>query len=225
MKVILFGASGMVGQGALRECLQAPDVEKVLSVSRRPLGGPGHPKLEELVHEDLSDLTAVEGRLSGYDACFFCVGVTSAGLSEEAYRKVTVGLTLAAARPLARLNPRMTFVFVSGMGADSTGTSRTMWARVKGEAENAVLALPFRAAYVFRPAFIRPLHGIQSRTRAYRVLYPVLAPFVPLLERVAPGVMTTTEAVGRAMLEAVRHGAPKRVLENADVHALGTRAG
>jgi uncharacterized protein YbjT (DUF2867 family) len=223
VKVIIFGATGMVGQGVLLECLRDPGVEPVLVIVRRPTGRT-HAKLTELVHGDFADFSAVESQLAGYDACFFCLGVTSAGMSEADYTRVTVDYTLAAARPLARLNPNMTFVFVSGAGTDSSGTSRTMWARVKGRAENEVFALPFRRAYAFRPAFIQPLDGITSRTTLYRVFYKLLAPVVPLLRRIAPKYVTTTAEVGRAMLRVAREGWGKKVLENADIVAAG-RAG
>ncbi len=220
MKVILFGGTGMVGQGVLLECLRDPGVERVLVVGRRP-SGQTHPKVTDLVHSDFTDFSSVESQLAGYDACFFCLGVTSAGMSEADYARVTVDYTLAAARPLARLNPDMTFIFVSGAGTDSTGTSRTMWARVKGRAENEVRAL-FRNAYAFRPAFIQPLDGITSRTTLYRVFYKVLAPLVPLVRKLAPKYVTTTAEVGRAMLVVARKGWPKPVLENADIVAAAT---
>ncbi|GAC1606372.1 MAG: epimerase [Myxococcales bacterium] len=220
MKVVLFGATGMVGQGALRECLLDPDVEGVLAVGRSATGR-SHPKLRELVRADLLDLSPVEDALTGYDACFFCLGVSSAGMSEAAYAKVTYDLALSVAQTLVRRNPGMTFLFVSGAGTDVTGQSRTMWARVKGRTENAIRRLPFKAAVIFRPAFIRPLHGITSRTRVYRVLYSVLRPLAPLLDALAPRYVTTTEQVGRAMLRVAKQGAPKPVLESADIRALG----
>ncbi|HTL97439.1 MAG TPA: NAD-dependent epimerase/dehydratase family protein [Holophagaceae bacterium] len=218
MKVILFGATGMVGQGALRECLLDDAVEAVLTVGRTPTGQQ-HAKLRELAHADLHDFTAIESELSGYDACFFCLGVTSAGLTEAEYRRVTVDIAVAAGRTLARLNPGMTFVFISGAGADSTGTSRTMWARVKGEAENAILALPFKAAYALRPAFIQPMHGIRSKTRSYRVLYAIFWPLMPLVKLLFPGSVTTTERLGKAMLKIAQHGSPLRILESRDINA------
>jgi uncharacterized protein YbjT (DUF2867 family) len=220
MKVILFGATGMVGQGVLRECLLDSGVERVLAVGRRS-SGRTHPKLAELSHSNFLDFSSVAPELTGYDAAFFCLGVSSAGMSEADYRRVTYDFALAAARTLAERNPGMTFVFVSGAGTDSTGRGRSMWARVKGETENALLALPFRAAYMFRPAFIQPQDGITSRTKAYRVFYAVLGPLFPALRALFPGFVTTTREVGRAMLEVAKHGAPKRVLENADIDALG----
>jgi uncharacterized protein YbjT (DUF2867 family) len=219
MQVLLFGATGMVGQGVLRECLLDPQVTGVLAVGRSASGGQ-HPKLRELVQPDLFDLRTIETQLSGFDACFFCLGVSSVGMAEESYRRITYDLTLAVARTLARLNPRMTFVYVSGMGTDSTERGRTMWARVKGATENALLRLPFRAACMFRPAMIVPLHGIRSKTRLYRALYAAAAPLLPWLYRRFPKYVTTTEQVGRAMLEVARRGAPKPVLENADIDGM-----
>ncbi|HEV8247381.1 MAG TPA: NAD-dependent epimerase/dehydratase family protein [Polyangiaceae bacterium] len=218
MKVIIFGATGMVGQGVLRECLLDSGVESVLTVGRRATGQK-HEKLRELVHADLTDYSAIAGELTGYDACFFCVGVSSAGMSEADYRRVTYDTAVAAARTLVESSPGMTFIFVSGTGTDSTGKSRTMWARVKGDAENAILALPFKGKYAFRPAFIRPMHGIKSRTFAYRAAYAIVTPLFPLLKLLFPAQVTTTERVGRAMLNVARFGAAKPVLENADIDA------
>jgi uncharacterized protein YbjT (DUF2867 family) len=221
MKVVLFGATGMVGHGVLRECLLDDDVEAVLAVVRSPTGQQ-HRKLQEIVHADFSDFSAIADRLSGSDACFFCLGVSSAGMGEADYRRITFDITLAAAKTLVDRNPAMTFVYVSGAGTDSTEHGRTMWARVMGMTENALLALPFRAAYMFRPAFIQPGPGILSKTRSYRILYAVFGPLFPLLRALFPQFVTTTEEVGRAMLEVAKHGAPKRVIENADIIALGT---
>jgi uncharacterized protein YbjT (DUF2867 family) len=219
MNVLLFGATGMVGQGVLRECLLDPGVERVLAVGRRKTGLE-HEKLREIVRADLFDLSAVEGELAGHDACFFCLGVSSAGMSEPEYTRVTFDLTMAVARVLARLNPGMTFIYVSGAGTDAGERGRTMWARVKGRTENALLGLPFRAATMFRPGFIQPMHGIRSRTRLYRALYAVAGPLYPLWKTLFPGFVTTTEKVGRAMLRAARDGAPRAVLENRDINAL-----
>lgn len=220
MKVILFGATGMVGQGVLRECLLDPAVERVLTIGRSA-SGEHHDKLGELVRSDLFDLFGLAPEVTGYDACFFCLGVSSAGMSEAAYTRVTYDLTMALAGVLARTNPAMTFIYVSGAGTDSSERGRTMWARVKGRTENALLRLPFRAAYMFRPAFIQPLHGIVSRTRIYRVLYAVLGPFYPVWRRLFPGWVTTTEKVGRAMLAVAQRGAPKAVLESRDINQMG----
>src|SRR5215203_2815067 len=200
MDVILFGATGMVGQGVLRECLLDPDVRRVVSVGRTPTGQQ-HPKLEDVVHSDLLDLSPIESKLTDLDACFFCLGITSSGMSEEAYTRVTYDITIAAATPLARLNPDMTFIFVSGAGTDSTERGRLMWARVKGKAENALLRMPFKAAYMFRPGVIQPLHGIRSKTKLYQALYTITRPLLPLLKRLFPRAITTTEQIGRAMLK------------------------
>lgn len=219
MRILLFGATGMVGQGVLRECLLDPRVTEVLTVGRS-LSGQAHPKLREILHQDLFDFSTIESELSGLNACFFCLGVSSTGLTEEAYRRVTHDLTLAAARTLSRLNPNMTFIYVSGAGTDSTERGRIMWARVKGQTENALLRLPFKAVYLFRPGLIQPLHGITSSARLYRILYRVLGPFLPLLKAVWPDSLTTTEQLGKAMLHAVLRGAPKSVLETVDINRL-----
>ena len=219
MRVLIFGASGMVGQGVLRECLLDPDVKHVTSLGRSA-SGVGNPKLCDLLHKDLWNYAAIEKELTGFDACFFCLGVTSAGMSEPDYGRVTYGITAAAAETLARLNPQMTFVFVSGAGSDSSEKGRVMWARIKGKAENAVLRQPFKAAYVFRPGVIQPLHGIRSRTAVYRILYSLTKPLLPLLRWLFPGQILSTEQIGRAMLKVARSGAPKRILEAKDIDAL-----
>src|ERR1700724_3474901 len=219
MRVVLFGATGMVGYGVLRECLQDPDIQLVETVGRTATGGK-HPKLREIVHKDLSDVAPIESELSGFDACFFCLGVTAAGLDEADYLRVTYGIALAVAEALARLNPGMTFIYVSGAGTDSSERGRAMWARVKGRTENALVALPFKAAFMFRPAVIQPLHGVRSKTAAYRVFYAVLGPLMPLLRRAFPQYVTTTEQIGHAMLRVARQGAPNRVLETSDINAL-----
>jgi uncharacterized protein YbjT (DUF2867 family) len=216
MKAILFGATGMVGLGVLRECLLDPDVESVLTVGRAPTSQK-HEKLRELVHANLLDFSAIEGELSGHDACFFCLGVTSAGTSEQEYERITYGIPVAAAQTLVKLNPGMTFVYVSGAGADSSEKGRTMWARIKGKAENALLAMPFKATYVFRPAFIQPLHGIRSRTKLYNAMYAILGPLYPVVKAIAPGYATTTEQLGRAMIAVARKGFARRILESQDI--------
>jgi len=210
--VVLFGATGMVGQGVLRECLLDADVPRVLSIGRT-VTGLQHPKLREIVRTDLYDYSDLESDLTGYDACFFCLGTSAAGKSEAEYRRVTYDLTLAAATTLARLNPRMTFIYVSGSGTDSSEQSRTMWARVKSATENAILRLPFKAAYMFRPAAILPMHGETSKTRLYRIAYTIARPLLPLLTRLFPGYITTTEILGRTMIDAVRNGATSAILE------------
>lgn len=221
MKVILFGATGMVGQGVLRECLLAPDVEQVLVVGRSGTGQ-SHAKLREVLHSDFTSFEAIEPDLRGYDACFFCLGVSSAGMSEAEYSRLTFDLTLAAAAVVARSSPASIFIYVSGAGTDASERGASMWARVKGKTENALLRLPFRAAYMFRPGLIQPLHGIRSKTRVYRVFYTLSAPLLPVLRALAPNQVTTTEQVGRAMLEVVRRMPAERVLETRDINRLAT---
>jgi len=222
VKVALFGASGMVGAGVLIECLADPRVESVLAVGRRPCGAT-HARLREIVRTDLSDLRDLAGEFAGLDACFFCLGVSSAGMSEAAYRRVTYDLTMAAAKPMAERNPRLVFCYVSGEGTDGSERGRSMWARVKGKTENDLFALPFRA-YAFRPGFIQPLKGVRSKTRLYRAFYDLAAPLWPLIRRLAPRHVTTSEAVGRAMIEVAARGYAQRVLENPDINALGAAA-
>jgi uncharacterized protein YbjT (DUF2867 family) len=219
MRIILFGATGMVGQGVLRECLPDTEVESVLAVGRSPTGQ-RHAKLREIVHENFLDYSAIESQLKGYDACFFCLGVSSVGMDEARYRHLTYDIALAAARTLAKLNPQMVFVYVTGRGTDSSEQGRSMWARVKGKTENDLLKLPFKAAYMFRPAGIQPLHGIRSKTAWYQAVYVAVAPLLTLLNRIAPKYMTTTEQVGRAMIKVARDGFPKPVLESEDIHRL-----
>jgi uncharacterized protein YbjT (DUF2867 family) len=219
MRVLLFGATGMVGQGVLRECLLDPDVESVVAVLRNA-SSRQHPKLRELLHRDFLDYAPIESQLAGFDACFFCLGISSAGMSEENYLRITFDLTLAAARALAKLNPNMTFIYVSGAGADSSERGRSMWARVRGKTENELLGLPLHAAYIFRPALIVPLHGIQSKTRLYRAFYALLGPLLPVLQGRFPRYVTSTEQIGRAMLKVVKRGWPKRVLETYDINRV-----
>jgi uncharacterized protein YbjT (DUF2867 family) len=219
MKVILFGATGMVGQGVLRECLLDPGVESVLAVGRSPTGQ-RHAKLREIVHDNFLDYSAIESELAGYDACFFCLGVSSIGMDEERYRHLTYDITLAAATTLSKLNPGMVFTYVSGRSTDSTEQGPMMWARVKGKTENDLLKLPFKAAYMFRPAGIQPLHGIRSKTAWVQAIYVVTAPLLSLLNRTSPKYMTTTEQVGRAMIKVARDGYPKPVLESEDINRV-----
>jgi uncharacterized protein YbjT (DUF2867 family) len=218
MKVLIFGATGMVGQGVLRECLADPSVTRVLTVGRAATGL-ANPKLEELVHSDLADLVPVEQRLSGFDACFFPLGVSSSGMREAEYERITYTLTLAVADALSRLNPGMTFIYVSGAGTDSTEKGRVLWARVKGRTENALLRLPLRA-YMFRPGVIQPQDGIRSKTPSYRLFYSVAAPLLPLLRRLLPNQILTTREIGQAMLAVAKHGYPKPILETRDIRAV-----
>jgi uncharacterized protein YbjT (DUF2867 family) len=219
MRVILTGATGMVGQGVLRECLLDPLVTEILVLGRNSVH-PNSPKLREQIVPDLSNLAGHEAQLSGFDACFFCAGVSSVGLSEEQYTQVTFDLTVSFARTLLPLNPAMTFIYVSGAGTDSTEEGRTMWARVKGRTENALLHLGFKAAYMFRPGFIQPLHGIRSKTRVYQFFYDLSAPLMPLLKKPLKNYINTTEQLGRAMIAVARGGYSKPVLEIADINTF-----
>jgi uncharacterized protein YbjT (DUF2867 family) len=219
VKVLVFGASGMVGQGVLRECLLDPEVEGVLSIVRKKTGR-RDAKLREIEHADFTDFSPIAAELTGVDACFFCLGVSSAGMKEAAYRRITYDFTMAAAKVLAEKSPAATFTYVSGTGTDSTEKGKTMWARVKGETENALLA-KFEKAYMFRPGYIQPMHGAVSRTGWTRAVYALAAPLYPLWKRLAPEQVTTTEALGRAMLVVAKRGAPKKWLENVDINELG----
>lgn len=223
MKILLFGATGMVGQGVLLEALDAADVTSVVTVGRTA-PKQGDPRLQSIVHGNAFDYADIESRLMPFDACFFCLGVTSAGMRETDYSRLTCDLTLAAATTLVRLNPQMTFVYVSGAGTDSTEHGRSMWARVKGRTENALLALPFAAVYLFRPGIIQPLRGVRSKTSSYQLLYSLMRPLLPLLRSLMPSTVLTTEVVGRAMLAVARNGAAKKILETSDINALGTSA-
>ncbi|MFJ5265013.1 NAD-dependent epimerase/dehydratase family protein [Streptomyces sp. NPDC088387] len=219
MNVVIFGSSGMVGHGVLRACLLDGEVTRVVVVNRRPLGVT-HPKLHEIIHQDYADLSAISGQLTDVDACFYPLGVSSAGKSEADYTHITYDFTLAAARTLLEHNPKLTFVYVSGEGTDSTEQGRTMWARVKGRTENALLALPMNA-YMFRPGYIQPRHGAVSRTTVYRVTYALTGWLYPVLHRIAPKHTTTTEHLGRAMLAVTRQAEQKRVLYSLDINRLG----
>lgn len=219
MRVLLFGATGMVGQGVLRECLLASDVQEVVAVGRTPLAQE-HGKLHQVLHADMLDFQPLEHLLQGFDACFFCLGVSSVGMDEARYTHLTYDLTLVAASTLARLNPQMTFVYVSGAGTDSSEDGKVMWARIKGKTENALLRLPFKAVYLFRPGAIQPLHGVRSKTALYQLFYTVFGPLLSLVRRLRPGWVVSTETVGRAMLAVVRHGAPQPVVEQAGINRL-----
>ncbi len=215
IKTIIFGATGMVGEGVLFECLNHPDIESVLVVSRRPCEIQ-HPKLKELIHSDFFDYAAIESDLKGYDACYFCLGVTSLGKKEPEYTRLTYDLTMAAARTLSRLNPSMTFCYISGTGTDSTERGRVMWARVKGKTENDLMKLPFKAVYAFRPGFIKPILGLK---RAYGVS-KVLGLTYPALKTLFPRYVCTLEDIGFAMIQSTLTGYSKRVLENGDIAEL-----
>src|SRR5271170_6751725 len=223
MNVLLFGATGMVGQGVLSECLLDPSVQSVVTIGRSATGQQNS-KLREVVYPDLWNYATIESDLRNFDACFFCLGVGSAGMAEKDYEHVTYGITIAAAETLSRLNPKMVFIYVSGTGTDSSEKGRMMWARVKGKTENALLRLPFAAAYMFRPGFIEPAHGEISRNKLYRVLFTIAKPLLPLLRRVFPNQILTTNQIAHAMLNLVTHPYPKHILEIQDIRAAADLA-
>jgi uncharacterized protein YbjT (DUF2867 family) len=218
MKVLVFGASGMIGQGVMRECIRDTGVTSVVSVGRSP-SGQSHPKVRDVIVPSLSDLSAAERDLTGFDACLFSLGVTALGLTEAQYTVITYDLTVAVAHTLARLNPKLAFLYVSGQSTDSTEKGRVMWARVKGRTENALLALPIQS-YMLRPGIIIPKHGIKSRTGWYNAFYMLATPLYPLLERMATGSVTTTERVGKAMITIARTRPEKRIWETPDINSL-----
>ena len=218
MKILIFGATGMVGQGVLRECLLDPDVTQVLVLGRNPTGQQ-HPKLREIIHPNLYDYSNIEAELTGMDACFYCLGVSSVGMKEDDYARISYDMTLAAATVLARLNPNMVFTYVSGAGTDSSEQSAIMWARVKGKTENALLRLPLRA-YMFRPGIIQPLHGVRSKTALYQFFYTLTLPLFPLLRAIFPRLINNTEQIGKAMLIVARRGSDKKLLESKDIVSL-----
>jgi uncharacterized protein YbjT (DUF2867 family) len=216
VRVILFGGTGMVGQGVLRECIEDAGVEHVLLVVRKP-SGVASAKVEELVREDFFNWTGVEERFDGFDACFFCLGVSAMGMKKAEYRRTTYDLTLGVAEMLARRGNVKTFIYVSGQGTNAEG--RQMWAQVKGATENAVMALPFEQVFCFRPGYIQPMHGVRSKVGWYNGIYTGLSWAYPVLRRVAAKFVTSSEEVGKAMIAVARSGYPKQVLENADIHA------
>lgn len=222
MRVLIYGASGMVGQGILRECMKAKDVETVTVMVRSPLPDQ-HPGLEQVITDNLISPLADVDAAGNWDACFFCLGVSASGMSEEDYSRLTFKLTVDIASHLVRLNPAMTFIYVSGAGTDSSEAGRSMWARVKGKTENTLLTLGFASALMFRPAIIRPLDGIRSKIATYRIFYIVLSPFFSILKCLFPDSILTTEDMGKAMLNAVRYGYSKPVLEKEDISLLARK--
>jgi uncharacterized protein YbjT (DUF2867 family) len=223
MNVVLFGATGMIGRGVLLECLEDPTVTKVVAVVRRPTGET-HAKLEEVVHADFANYDAIESKLANLDACFFCLGVSSAGMSEADYTRVTYDYAIAAATTLKKVSPNLTFCFVSGASTDSSEKGSSMWARVKGKTENAILAMFPGRAFCFRPGYIHPMKGVVSGTKLYRVFYVVFVPLYPVLRTLFPKLVTTTVAIGRAMIHAVRTPPPVKVLEVLEVPDINALA-
>ena len=221
MKILILGATGMLGHGVLQECLAADDVQQVVTLGRTPVAIQNAKHLD-LVHQNLFDLAAIEAQLSGFEACFFCLGVSAYGMTEAGYSHLTYDLTISIADILSRLNPQMTFIYVSGEGTDSSEKGKSMWARVKGRTENALLQLPFNAVYLFRPGIIQPVHGMHSKTRLYRVFYKVTQPVLPILRRLFPDFILTTKVIGQAMLNAARKGSGKQVVNSKDINQLSS---
>lgn len=220
MKVILiFGATGMVGQGLLLESLKDTAIEKIIVIGRTPCNKT-HPKLHEIIRDNLFSYSDISAQLTGIDATFFCLGTTAAGKNEAQYSLITKDLTLAAAQTLSSLNPNHTFVYVSADGADSSETSRMMWARVRGKTENELLKLPFKNVFIFRPGVIQPLDGIQSKTTAYRLGYNVLKPVLPILRYLLPKFVTSTRLLAQAMLKVAKAGYNKKIINAADIYTI-----
>jgi len=218
LKVVLFGSSGMIGQGVLEECLNNDLVEAVLVVNRMACGVT-HPKLKEIIHLNMFDLAPSANELTGYNTCLYCLGVTSAGLGEEEYNTMTYELTLHVATVLLKLNKGMTFCYISGAGTDSTEKGSIMWARVKGKTENGLLKMPFKAAYMFRPGYIQPMKGVKSKTRLYRVMYSLFKPFYFILKHIE-SMVTDSETLGKAMILVASEGYEKKILESSDINAI-----
>ena len=218
IKAIITGATGMVGEGVLHECLLHPDVEAILVINRKPCGVI-HPKLIEIIQGDFTDLSAVEHHLKGYDACFFCLGVTSINKKEPEYTALTYTLTLTIAEKLAALNAGMTFCYVSGAGTDSTEKGKMMWARVKGKTENDLMKLPFKKVFAFRPAFIQPTRGLKNANK----LYTGISFLYPVLRAIFPKYVSTLKEIGLAMINAALHGYEKSILEVSDIVKLSER--
>lgn len=219
LKVVITGGTGMVGKGVLLECLDSENIDSVLLINRRSIDME-HDKLKEIVHQDFYDLSSIEDQLKGYDACFFCLGVSAYRMSEEDYTKITYDLTLHFANTLLKLNPEMTFCYVSGQGTDGSEKGRIMWARVKGKTENAILAMPFKKSYMFRPGFIQPMRGIKSSTKMYNTMYAIINPFMPVLKLLFAKSVTNTDRVGKAMINSVTIGYHKTHLDNKDINQL-----
>jgi uncharacterized protein YbjT (DUF2867 family) len=215
IKAIITGATGMVGEGVLHECMKRPEVESVLLISRRP-SGYNLEKLKEIIHKDLSDLSLIENELSGYNACYFCMGVSSIGKNEDEYKRITYDLTLSFANTLVKLNPDMTFCYVSGVGTDSTEKGRSMWARVKGKTENDLLNLPFKSAYMFRPGYIQPIKGLKNTYKFYKVISP-LYPFFRLF---FSKYLCTLEQLGKSMINVSLNNPDIKILECTDIVRL-----
>jgi len=215
---IITGATGMVGEGVLHECLKHPDVTSVLVINRKQCGVE-HPKLKEIILKDFFNVNEIENQLSGYNACFFCSGVSSVGMNADEYSRITYDLTINFAKELARLNPDMTFCYVSGAGTDSSEKGRIKWARIKGKTENDLLILSFKAAYMYRPAFIQPIIGLKNTYTIYKLLSPVIT----LLKKLLPAFICSLEELGLSMINVVKFGHAQKIIENKDISGLGNK--
>jgi hypothetical protein len=218
-KVIITGATGMVGKGILLECLDHQEIDEVLVIGRSTIGMI-HPKLKEMIKKDFSDFADVADKLTGYDACFYALGISAAGLNEEQYRKITYDFTIALAKILLENNPEMTFNYVSGEGTDSSEKGKMMWARVKGKTENDLINYGFRQAYMFRPGVILPLRGIKSKTKSYQFMYDYFMWLVKLIKVIAPNSVVSTTQIGLAMINSMSNGYDKKVLRPKDIIKL-----
>ena len=218
-KVIITGATGMVGKGVLLECLDHDSISEVLVIGRNPLGMK-HPKLKELIHSDFTNFTEVKDKLLGYDACFYCLGISAAGLKDEQYKRITYDFTLALAKTLFEINPQMTFNYVSGEGTDTSEKGRMMWARVKGKTENDLLNLGFKQAFMFRPGAIIPLRGIKSKTKSYQFMYDYFLWLVKIIKLIAPNSVVSTTQIGLAMIHSMLNGYPDKILRPKDIFKL-----
>lgn len=219
LNVIVTGATGMVGEGVLHECLLHPDVNRVLIINRKP-SGKSHPKLKEVIHSDFLNLKAIESHLQGYDACFFCLGMSSVGINEADYRRYTYDLTLHVASTLSMLNNNMTFIYVSGQGTDSSEKGKLMWARVKGKTENDLMKLPFKQALAFRPGFIEPTKGLKNTLK----LYTYLGWLIPIIRMFSPHSIVSLREIGLAMINAAKSDIGNRVVEAKDIKMLAANA-
>ena len=222
IKAIITGSTGMVGKGVLLECLDSPKVESVLVINRKPIGIK-HEKLKEIIHPDFYDLSDIEEQLKGYNACYFCLGVSSFRMSEADYTKVTHDLTIHFAETVLRMNLGMTFTYVTGVGTDSSEKSKTMWARIKGRTENDLLEMPFKDAYMFRPGFIQPMKGIKSATKLYNAIYVVFKPLYPLLKAVVPNGITSTVQMGQAMINVTTYDYQSKILHSREINELALK--
>jgi nucleoside-diphosphate-sugar epimerase len=212
IKTIITGATGMVGEGVLHECLLHADVESVLVINRKPYGVK-HKKLKEIIHKDFFNLSEIEEQLKGYNACYFCAGVSSIGKKEDEYKRITYDLTMNFANTLVKLNPDIIFCYVSGVGTDSTEKGKSMWARVKGKTENDLLKLPFKDAYIFRPGYIQPTKGLKNAYRAYKIF----APFYPIVKLLFSKYATTLKEIGQAMINVTLYSSERKILECKDI--------